>query len=219
MQLARAVTRLRDRWDQFEAAVGLVAAFILAFGPLTAAAFALLFMLLLGEWSAAGWAAALIAVTYPMACWLRRMAETALKQFRPAPANLQRSMRWPASFDAADLADRPSFAMVLASTLPRLPLLARLPLAIWWFAHFAAATTLIVYRDVVMGGGHLWWERLAVGWQAVVFCYLFHFAANLFLVLAVTALLGSPAATAGVWRRRFVIDALFTFPLVLRIVL
>ena len=108
-------------------------------------------------------------------------------------------------------------AAIVRSELPPLPLFARVPLAIWWLAHFAAGTALVEFADALVQEGLLW-HGFSDGVAALVFGYLFHFAANVFLVLAVTACLGSPRITAGVWRRRFTIDALFTFPLLLRMV-
>lgn len=218
MQLVRGISRWRDRWDRFEAMVGLVAAFVLAFGPLTVAAFAMIFSLFLAEWSVASVAAIITALTCPMAFWLARMAELALVQFRSDSPPLTAHAYGLATVDSAELQRRPPFAMLLAAELPALPLVVRIPLAIWWFAHFVAGTALVEFADVVAHTGLLW-EGFADGVPAVVFGYLFHFAANVFLVLAVTACFGSLAATAGVWRRRFAIDALFTVPLLLRLLL
>ena len=215
MHLVHGISRWRDRWDRFEAAVGLVAAFVLVFGPLTIAALTLIFALLLAEWSVAAVAITVTAVTCPMALWLARMAERALKEYRSDQISLTRHSSWPELGDDADPRRKPPFAIVLASTLPPLPRIARVPLAVWWFAHFLAGTALVSYADVLAREGVLW-RGFADGLTAVVFGYLFHFAANVFLVLGVTALFGSSTVTMAVWKKRFVIDALVTLPLLLR---
>ena len=215
MQVLSAQSRSLIRWDQFEAMAGLVAAFLLAFGPLTVAALALVISLLLAEWEVAGVAAIVVAVTCPMALWLTRMAESALNEFRTG---------WPAYTGKCSSADcptaqrRPAFAMLLAAQLSPLPFIARFPLAVWWLAHFAAGTGLVMFADELARQG-LIWNGFVNGVPAVVYSYLFNFAANIFLVLAVTTGLGSPRVTAGVWRNRFAIDGLFALPLFLRIVL
>jgi hypothetical protein len=215
MQVLAVIWRKLTRWDQFEAMAGLVAAFLLAFGPLTVAAFALVFSLILAEWRVAGVAALVVAVTCPMALWLARMAESALSEFRAG---------WPpssgtlSSVDHPTPATRPAFGMLLASQLPPLPLITRLPLAMWWLAHFAAGTGLVMYADELAQQG-LIWDGFVAGPPAVVYSYCFNFAANVFLVLAVTSGLGSRSVTDGVWRHRFAIDGLLTLPLLLRIVL
>lgn len=220
MQLVQSISQWRDRWDRFEAAVGLIAAFMLAFGPLTVAVFALIFSLSLAEWWVAGIAAIVMAVTCSMALWLLEMAESAFRQFRTDSLALPGHASWSMSGDStkgsSEPPRRPSFAMRLASELPPLPLVARLPLALWWLAHFAAGTALVEFADV-FGRERLLWEGLSDPVPAAIFGYVFHFAANVFLELAVTACFGSPGVTAGVWRRRFAIDALCTLPLLLRI--
>ena len=213
MQAVQSISKWRDYWDRFEAAVGLIAAFGLAFGPLTWAALTLIFALLLAEWSVAAIAAIVTAVTCPMAFWLARMAETALGQFRLRQIQLTES---PA--EDADSRRTSSFAVLMASTLPPLPWIARLPLAAWWLGHFLAATALVEFGDVLAQQGLLW-SGLTIGVPAVVFSYLFHFAANIFLVLAVAALLGSPNVTIGIWRKRFAIDAAVVLPLLIRVVI
>lgn len=218
MQLMRYVSSLRDTWDRFEATVGLVAAFMLAYGPFITAAFTLLFSLMLAEWSAAGIAAIVVAITGPMALWLTRMVESALKKFRSHSPTVPGHVPALANDDPTGPGRRAAFALQLASELPPLPLAVRVPLAIWWFAHFAAGTALVEFSDVLAREGILW-DGLTCGLPAVVFGYLFHFAANVFLVLAVTACFRSPTVTAGVWQRRFAIDALLTFPLLLRVAL
>ncbi len=207
MHLLQGISRWRQRWDRFEAAVGLIAAFMLAFGPFTVAALVLIFSLILAEWRVAGLAAVVTAVTCPMAVWLAWMANSALQKFHAD-----------APVDAARTPRRPAFAMLLASELPPLPGIARVPLALWWLTHFAAGAALVVFADVLVREGLLW-DGFTKGVPAAVFGYLFYFAANIFLVLAVAACFGSPTVTAGVWRRRFAIDGLFTIPLLLRIVL
>ena len=118
MQVLSAQSRSLIRWDQFEAMAGLVAAFLLAFGPLTVAALTLVISLLLAEWEVAGVAAIVVAVTCPMALWLTRMAESALNEFRTG---------WPAytgkcsSADSPTAQRRPAFAMLLAAQLSPLP--------------------------------------------------------------------------------------------------
>ena len=79
-----ALSRGLNRWDQCEAMAGLVAAFLLAFGPLTVATLVLILALLLAEWKVAGAAAIVVTVTCPMALWLTRMAESASRRFIPA---------------------------------------------------------------------------------------------------------------------------------------
>lgn len=218
MLQSEAVFSWRDRWDRFEAAVGLCAAFVLAFGPLTVAAFTLLFALFLAEWKVAAVAAAVTAVTCPMALWLAKMAESALSQFRSEPVPETTADAWPWFDDPTVPQRKTPFAIVLASTLPPLPLVARVPLAVWWLAHFLAGAALVVFLDVV-AQQVLMWPGLKSGIPAVVFAYLFQFAANLFLILSVAALFDSPMTTVSVWRNRFVIDALFTLPLVVRMLL
>ncbi|MHB0957765.1 MAG: hypothetical protein ACYC0X_18630 [Pirellulaceae bacterium] len=99
MQLFSAQSRTLNRWDPFEAMAGRVAAFLLAFGPLTVAALALVRSLLLAEWEVAGVAAIVVAVTCPMALWLTRLAESALNEFRTG---------WPASMGNSSSADSPT---------------------------------------------------------------------------------------------------------------
>ena len=210
-----ALSRGLNRWDQCEAMAGLVAAFLLAFGPLTVATLVLILALLLAEWKVAGAAAIVVTVTCPMALWLTRMAESALKAFHTG---------WPestgncSSVFSPTAQRRPAFAMLLAARLPLVPLFARFPLALWWLAHFAAGTGLVMFADELARQGLLW-NGLVNGVPAVVYSYLFNFAANAFLVLAVTTGFGSPSVTNRVWRNRFAIDGLFALPLLLRIVL
>ena len=52
---------------------------------------------------------------------------------------------------------------------------------------------------------------------AVVFALAFHFAANVFLVLAITQVFSSQNVIDRIWRQRFLIDSLFTCPLILQV--
>jgi hypothetical protein len=207
-----AISRWRDRWDRFEAIVGLLACFAVAFGPLTIAGFTLLFAVLCAEWRLAAVAGAITSVTCPMAVWLARMAGHALAEFRTEGSSL------PSLPDDRCPQARIPFAIVLASFLPRLPPVARAPLGVWWLAHFLAGTALVVFADVLAQQGVLW-KVFANGFAAIVFAYWFHVAANVFLVLAVMAAFQSPRVTACVWRARFAIDGVCILPLLLWVIL
>jgi hypothetical protein len=207
MPLAQAIS-WRDRWDRFEAMLGLMACFALAFGPPTIAGFTLIFALLLAEWRVAAIAGGIAALTGPMAVWLAKMAEHALAQFRTA-GSTSSSLRGDDHPQA-----RVPFAIVLASVLPRLPLVVRVPLGVWWLAHFLAGTALIVFASVLARQGAIW-KGFDNPFVAIVFAYFFHVAANVFLVMAVAAAFQSPRVTARVWRARFAIDGLCILPLLL----
>jgi hypothetical protein len=214
MSFAETTARWLDRWDRFEAMLGLMACFALTFGPLAIAGLTLIFALLLAEWPVAAVAAAITAVTCPMAVWLARMAESALAQIRLGNSQAAESSRGPIPSDRFECQIRAPFAIVLVSTLPRIPRLARVPLGVWWLAHFFAGTALIAFADVLVRQGIVW-KGLANGLTGVAFAYAFHVAANVFLLLAVTATFQSPKATARVWRMRFLIDGLCILPLVI----
>jgi hypothetical protein len=211
MVSGQAVSRWCDLWDRSEAIVGLVACFALTFGPLTIAGLTLIIAALLAEWSVAAVSGVITSVTCPTAVWLARMAGDALAKFRTGGSSLSSLCG-----DAHPRARVP-FAIVLASVLPPLPFVARLPLGIWWLAHFLAGTAMIGFARVLAQQGVIW-TGLANGAWAVVLAYAFHAASNVFLVLAVTAIFQSPRVTTGVWRLRFVIDGLFVLPLLLWVV-
>jgi hypothetical protein len=194
--------------------VGLIAVFVLAFGPLTVALLTAIFAAILGEWHVAAWAASVTAVTLPMALWLASMSGAALTKFR--------FDQWTDDEDSYETTatepEHPSFAIHLTAELPPLPLLARMPLGIWWLAHFLAATALAEFTAQLAEVGILW-EGFADGVWGLVLGYLFHFAANVFLVLAVSACFQSPRITAATWRKRFLLDAIFTLPLLARMLI
>ncbi|MDB5319174.1 MAG: hypothetical protein JWN40_805 [Phycisphaerales bacterium] len=82
------------------------------------------------------------------------------------------------------------------------PLLLRPPIALWWFAHFAAAawfslltTTLVIGDDPVIAHSITFLLATSYG-----------YAANGYLMNAVCALTRSPGARLAVWRWRGLID-------------
>lgn len=198
--------RMRAGWDQFEAAAGLVAVFFLAFGPLTCAIMAAIFSFFLGEWQALAIAACVIVPTLPMAVWLTRMAALAMDRFQVDQAGeTQIDQRQPRS------GRRLSFALLLADGLPVIPVALRLPLAVWWIAHFAAGL-LIENADMLSDEKWLFGD-INEGTFAVVLAWLFHFAANVFLILALRTLLPTSRIPERVWRYRFVVATAMVSPL------
>lgn len=204
----------RDRWNRFEACVGLVAAFALTFGPLALAILVFLLAIPLGEWKAAGLAALVAVLVGPMAIWLSRMATSAMERFRIGETVDETH----AILDGDVRPCRTPFALILAQNVPRLSWGVRVLLAVWWLAHFAAGTALGEYSEFLMHEFFLL-SGVPNGLAAAVFAFAFHFASNIFLVLAVTQLFNSQRVVNGVWRQRLAVDALFTCPLVFRLLL
>lgn len=208
------MSRWRTYWDYFEAVVGLLATFFLAFGPFTIALGTLVFATLLAEWKVARIAATVTAVTGPMAIWLAKMSSAAFDEFRRERVLKSFLLKSSNSLNC-DVPPKHPFAVWLALEVPRVPAAARVLLSIWWFAHFAAGFLLVRYFFKA-------WNRL--DFPAVVSVvlvalsvFMFHFAANVFLVLSAGLYLNSVTALERLWRNRFLIDALCTLPVLLQL--
>ena len=98
---------------------------------------------------------------------------------------------------------------MLAARQRRYPLILAVPVAGWWALHFAAAVLMVsaVEAGAMNGPG-----PRAAGEQgilvliAVLFAYAASVAANVYLLLAVNALLPRGRVVGWVWRNRFWID-------------
>jgi hypothetical protein len=214
MSSAKSTLRWRHAWDRFEAIVGLIAVFMLSFGPPTVAGLGGLISLLTGEWPAAAACALIVSVTGPMAVWLAQMCGAAVEKFLAKPPKEMSRLVVPENMKGTASGQQVPFALLMVGELPRLPLIARFPLAIWWFSHFAAASAIVLVntlpvRQRMQGQGVV--ESLLM----LLLCLLFTFAANVFLMLAVSVAFWSPAVTARVWRYRFLIDLLLITPALL----
>ena len=191
-----------------------MACFAIAFTPPTIAGIVLIASLFLAEWTTLAIATAISGVTGPMAIWLAKMADSALKRTKHI---VEGPSSTASPGEDVYLQRRIPFAIVLASMLPPLRRTTRVLLGMWWLGHFLAGVALVVYTSVLLHKGAIQ-ISLANGLWAVLLVYAFHFAANVFLILGVTALFGSPKVTANVWRMRLVIDGLLTLPLLFGII-
>ncbi len=109
-------------------------------------------------------------------------------------------------------------AILMTEQLAKLSVPARAALCAWWLTHFCSATAVALFYDDIVAGIFMIKQGDAQIW-GVVIAFVFHFAANIFLVLAVAVLWNSPRVTEYCWRYRFVIDGVVSLPLVVSIFL
>lgn len=210
-------TTLRGAWTRFEACAGLVAVFIIACGPPMICGFALVVTLVEFAWQTAALTGTVFFITAPMAVWLIRMCSAALNEFR-SPAGLQLVV--PEDDDGFD-PPRPyyvhvPFALFLTAQLPSFTRPFRVGLFLIWMGQFLAAA---LFAWNLTSGNFIQNAATVTLIFSFTLAYLFQFAANIFLVLAVAVLFGVPLYTVCVWRYRFLIDAaVIATPIVLRIV-
>ena len=173
-------------WGRVEATIGLVAVFALTFGPTAVFGVAFLIAALLGELQVAIVTGVGVLVCGPMAFWLSDLCDQSLQEYVGTMGRHEPDTKRP-------------FAVIVAEKLPNLPAFIRLPLAFWWLMHF-------------MGGSILCWlAKSQLLWQANGYVcfglgFVFHFAANLFLVLAIATWTESTEATSRTWSWRIAID-------------
>lgn len=213
----KSLSRWRRSWNSFEAMLGLIVMFMLSFGPPTVAGLAFLVTLLMGEWSSAAICALITVATGPMAVWLAKMSGAAVEKFLAKPPKEMERLVIPANLKGTASGRQVPFALLMVGELPRLPLVARLPLAVWWSAHFAAASAFVVLSNLPVRQ-RMQGQGLVESLLTLLICLLFTFAANVFLMLAVSVGFWSPAVTARVWHYRFVIDLLLITPALLGVV-
>lgn len=182
--------------------MGLIASFLLAVAAPTVSGLVAVLAFFTAEWKTAGLALVTFAATAPMALWLVRMTENALRQFRVE--------RW------ARKAEQPraSFGVWLARQLPTIPFLLRFPLTLWWLSHFLAGVIVVEFRGAIAREMGIPAPNGAV---AILFCFAFQFAASVFLTLAIGSAQTSPEITASVWRYRFWINGFVLLILAARI--
>ncbi len=96
-------------------------------------------------------------------------------------------------------------AVVMTIRLPQIPWLLRPVLSVWWFAHFAAGAgfgfALYLATAKKLNGDPV--TRIIV---PLLLDFGILFATNLYLLLAVAVLFGTPHLWLKLWRARFVFD-------------
>ena len=186
----------RYRWNFIEACIGLVAAFVLSFAPVVAGGLALIFAVLLAEWTVATIATPVVAVSIPTSTLLIRMCHAAMSEFR---------------MDDAD--QSVPFAVLVTHQLPWFPQFVRVLLFLWWIAHFLAGVVLVGSIDF---RNQMGWRGLFDGFGGIALAFCFTFASNLFLILSVAVLMNSSVWVTYIWRHRIALDLLIISPLLYR---
>jgi hypothetical protein len=209
------LSRWRDHWDLLEAILGLIAVFALTWGPAALASLAVIVTLVEVDWAWFCLAILITAITVPMAIWIKRMSESAMQKFRSSSRIIGSDDADP---DSNEDRRRIPFAILLVGELPRLQRKVRIPLAIWWLAHFTVAAAFIYFSGQALRQRNPG-QGFGEGIPIVLLCFAFQFAANVFLVLSVAVGFRSPKITAEVWKKRFLIDAVLTLPVLLELVL
>jgi len=207
----------RNLWNWFEAVAGLLAMFVISWGPPCIFGLIFLVSLFMPDLMGILLGGVILGVTGPMAVWLKQMSEAAAEQFFSAGS--LRHVHKPVGDEFTEeeifkiYQIRVPYALLMAGQLPSVRSPLRYLLCVWWLAHFLSATTIAFFchQAIVRFVGandfvvHLW---------GVFFAFIFHFAANIFLVLAVKVGSDSPEKTVAVWRHRFLIDTLAVMPFV-----
>lgn len=192
-----------QQWLRLEAYAGLLAAFVLAYAPVVIGGLAVVFATFLAEWELVFITLPIVLVTLPMALWLTHLCRVGLGEFRESELlNL---------LDPDEQSPGLPLAVLVTEALPRLPLLARVPLFVWWVAHFVAGVTLVTSERL---HNELGWRDLFDGFGGVVVALCFTFASNIFLVLSIAALLNSSECIPRVWEHRVLVDLLCVSPLI-----
>jgi len=203
-----------------EAILGTVAVFMIGFTP---PLFALLFGIaaLVNEENASelpAWLCFSVCLaTAALAVWLVRIVRSALFACHPELRKLDQTMSEAQTplvspFDSAAPIERLELpmAVVAGTRLPRLPILLRIPLALWWTAHFAAGAAIGLFGDYYARQAF----AEAPGWVASavphVLSFGFSFAANIFLMLAIALFVHNTAMLLRIWKLRLLIDLLIT---------
>ena len=195
----------RQRWNRIEGYAGLTAAFVLVYAPVVIGGLAVIFATLMAEWRVACVAAPVVAVSLPMALWLTHLCRVAVNEFRAEEAEAS-------SCGDEEFAGTP-LAVLVSAAIPRLPQLARIPLFLWWAAHFVAGIALVTSQRL---HNEMGWRFFFEGLSGVATALCFTFAANIFLVLSITALLNSSATIPRVWEHRVLVDFFCVSPLLIR---
>jgi len=106
--------------------------------------------------------------------------------------------------------ERPQFpfAPEFALKFRRWPLVFRPPVAAWWLAHFIFSIGMAIYYESTMFEYAVTLpERLLRTLMLIVVAFMIAYSANLYALLAVTAMGFGQRVVNALWRRRIVLDA------------
>jgi hypothetical protein len=198
--------------------MGLLATFLIGFCPAILLSIGALATIANRDWLWFGPAVVGALLAWVLAAGVAALANAALYDCFPALRRLEQDnaagpndLAWyPLDPGGEPISTELPFALVMAVHLPRIPVPARLFLALWWLAHFAAAGLL---GFAVFGC----WRNAAAPLPVVgvvvpvVLDVGVLFAANLYLILAVAACVRRPMLWHALWRWRFAVDLVLAF--------
>jgi hypothetical protein len=210
----------KDWRDRAEAIAGVFAVFFIGFAP---PVLALLFGLAAlmnrenAEWLPAWVCFPFCLASGALAIWLVRLVQRALYMCHPelrkydeVMAPQQKPLLTP--FDSREPLEKMKLPMAIVAgvSLPRVPFLLAIPLAVWWLGH-AGTGVLIGFRlDDYMEKAF----RGAPAWVKYVLPHVlnfgFSFAANIYLMLAVALFVRNTTVLRWIWRMRLLIDSILT---------
>lgn len=209
------------RWrERAEAILGTAAVFMIGFAPtILGVLFGLAALVNRenAEWLPAWVCFPVAVVSGALAVWVARLIQRALYMCHPELRKLdqvltrgQKSLMTPFETDQPVETVHLPMAVVAGTSLPRVPVLAAIPLALWWLAH--ASTGVIVglrldrYMDQAFRGA-------PAGVKYVlpqVLNFAFSFAANIYLMLAVALFVRNTTWLLRLWKVRLFIDLVLT---------